>query len=752
MRAAERKRVEVLAPAGSFDSLKAAVAAGADAVYMGGSRFGARAYAQNADEAGMKEAIDYVHLHGRRLYMTVNTLFKEEELGELYAYMLPYYCQGLDGVIVQDLGALAWMRECFPGLELHASTQMTVTGPWGARLMRELGCSRVVMARELSLEELRRIHQETGVEIEAFVHGALCYCYSGQCLMSSLIGGRSGNRGRCAQPCRLPYTAVQETEEIGTGRGFRRGEERSARPQYLLNLKDMCTLELLPDLIEAGVYSLKIEGRMKSPRYTAGVVSVYRKYVDRYLAHGREGYFVEPEDRRLLLELFDRGGFSTGYYKQQNGRDMVALREKPAFRETNQELLERLDRQYVEAETTEPIRGSVLLEAGSPACLTLQMGGTEIQVSGQMVQAAQKQPVTEERIRRQLEKTGGTPFYWEALEIALRGEVFLPVQALNELRREGLEALREAVLSPWRREEPACRDWKERREGAPPAAGNGSGVALTASVESQAQLEAALGTGQLACIYLDCDEFTPEQWAEAVRRCRAAGKECWLMLPRIFRTRAELVLENSRELLLKAGFDGLLVRALEEAAWLRARLGEDAPAFAFDASVYDWNSAGTAVLAAQGPAFLTMPWELNSRELAPVLEACRERKIPGELIVYGRAPMMVSAQCVVRTVKGCSHKPELLYLKDRTGAMLPARNHCRFCYSTLLNPLPISLLGSEERIRRLGAERLRLAFTIETGEETGRILASFAAAFCGEKAVSPPFRDFTRGHFKRGVE
>lgn len=369
----EKRQVEILAPAGSFDSMKAAVAAGADAVYMGGSRFGARAYADNPDEKGLLEAIDYVHLHGRRLYMTVNTLFKEDELEELENYMRPYCDRGLDGVIVQDLGALAFMRRHFPGLELHSSTQMTVTSVYGARMMKEMGCSRVVTAREMSLEEIRRIHDETDIEIESFVHGALCYCYSGQCLMSSLIGGRSGNRGRCAQPCRLPYTVYEPgdlsrqkdkhcaPEQAGQSGARSRiieqtgKKNRNQKPaasgrtgpsplnksseRYVLSLKDLCTLDILPDIIEAGVYSLKIEGRMKSPRYTAGVVSIYRKYVDRYLEQGRDGYFVEPEDRKMLLDLFDRGGFTDGYYARHNGRGMVALKEKPEFREGNQKLL-----------------------------------------------------------------------------------------------------------------------------------------------------------------------------------------------------------------------------------------------------------------------------------------------------------------------------------------------------------------------------------------------------------------------------
>ena len=282
-----RKQVEILAPAGSYESMKAAVNAGADAVYIGGSRFGARAYAENLDEETMLKAIDYVHLHGCRLYMTVNTLMKEEELAGLFEYLNPYYMQGLDAAIVQDFGVFSYLRDHFPGLHLHASTQMTITGPYGARLLKEMGASRIVTARELSLEEIREIRDQVDIEIESFVHGALCYCYSGQCLMSSLIGGRSGNRGRCAQTCRLPYEVKQG------GRPLNKKEER-----YVLSLKDLCTLDLIPDMVEAGVYSMKIEGRMKSPRYTAGVVSVYRKYVDRYLRKGREGYRVKSEAKR----------------------------------------------------------------------------------------------------------------------------------------------------------------------------------------------------------------------------------------------------------------------------------------------------------------------------------------------------------------------------------------------------------------------------------------------------------------------
>ena len=750
----EKKRAELLAPAGSFASLKAAVAAGADAVYMGGARFGARAYAQNADQDEMIAAIEYAHLHGCRLYMTVNTLFKENELGELYEYLLPYYKAGLDGVIVQDLGALSFIREHFPGIELHASTQMTITSVYGAKELKRLGCCRVVPAREVSLEEIRRIYDETGMDIETFVHGALCYCYSGQCLMSSLIGGRSGNRGRCAQPCRLPYRVYEQ--EKGTA-------VNKEDQKCVLSMKDLCTLDILPQILEAGVFSLKIEGRMKSPRYTAGVVRIYRKYLDRYLEYGSEGYYVEPEDKKELLDLFDRGGFTSGYYTRHNGRDMIALKEKPEFRETNKELFDFLDREYVETEKKEPVEGYAYLAEGLPSVLTLTCGDISVTVSGQEPQAAKNQPMTREKVIRQLGKTGATAFEFTELEAEVCGALFLPVQALNELRREGFEALTEAIQNQWRRKAPEAgevQNGADSGEKSSRAAGCAGPVPdesagkrpmyLTVSAETGDQLSAALVVPEVRRICLDASSFQPERWAEFVQLIHQAGKECYLTLPHIFRTHAIGFFRTYRSCLELAGFDGLLIRAFEEIQWMR----EEQISFSasFDASVYAWNHGAVHTLKEEQAAFITAPWELNSRELEPVFEACRREGLPAELIVYGRAPMMVSAQCITKTVKGCSKCPSLLWMKDRTGARLPVQNHCAFCYNTILNPLPVSLHGCADSVKRLAPEGLRLCFTIETGEETKAVLNAFAAEFIRGENAEPPFTEFTRGHFRRGVE
>ena len=537
--------------------------------------------------------------------------------------------------------------------------------------------------------------------------------------------------------------------------------------RYVLSLKDLCTLDILPDIIEAGVYSLKIEGRMKSPRYTAGVVSIYRKYVDRYLKQGRDGYRVEPEDRKMLLDLFDRGGFTDGYYARHNGRGMVALREKPEFREGNQKLFEYLDKTYVEAELKENVRGHVELAEGEPSRLTLECRKEKVQVLGQAPQAAEKQPMTREKVLKQLNKTGGSPFCFQTLTAQIEGDLFLPVQALNELRRAGFKELEKKLTGaalaighssadptsqPVLIQNIASRSRPVLTQTAAPQ----SQPVLTAFLEETAQLSPVLARDEISVVYLDADGFGPDQWRDIADRCHNRGKQCWLALPQIFRSHAQRYLGDSRHLLCQAGFDGVLIRALEETVWLKDLMEQEMPGFplpfGMDASVYGWNSRSARVLASVGASMLTMPWELNSRELEPVLASCRGLGLTSELIIYGNAPMMVSAQCITNTVKGCTHKRGTLMMKDRTGAVLPVKNHCSFCYNTIYNPAPLSLLGSEKLVRRLMAERLRLQFTVEGTEQTEKVLDAFIGSFVYNRDVDVPFRDFTRGHFKRGVE
>ena len=770
----EKRKVEILAPAGSYESMVAAVNAGANAVYIGGSRFGARAYADNLDEEAMIRAIDFVHLHNCRIYMTVNTLVKEKELPELYGYLKPYYEAGLDAVLVQDLGVFSYIREYFPDLPLHISTQMTVTGKYSAADLKRMGAVRVVPARELSLKEIREIGETTGLEVETFVHGALCYCYSGQCLFSSLIGGRSGNRGRCAQTCRLPFDVEKGDKVLG-----------GKNEKYVLSLKDLCTLDLLPEILEAGVCSLKIEGRMKSPRYTAGVVSIYRKYVDMYLAHGRSGYRVDPADRRALLELFDRGGQSEGYYKEHNGRDMVVLKEKPAFREPDQELFDHLDRTSVDAVKKEPIRGTALVTEGKPVRLTVEytpslepaetmedgmavLEPVSVACTGDMAETAKNAPMDGDRIRKQLMKTGDSPFFFEELEVLVEGKVFLPVQALNRLRREALEELCRAVTERFRRKSGEEHKNTEA-EGAERAAdgenGEEKGTGLQACLDGQKtapefavsvsdmdQFREALalvrekreaGAETPFGIYLAGEEFDPGQWKELADRCHKAGSACYLMMPRIFRSQAEQFFLAHMEELKNAGFDAIGVGSMEEPGFLRKHLPEMKQYF--DHGMYVFNHRAEKAMKAYGASRVTLPVELNARELS-------DAGVRGELIVYGYLPMMVSAQCVKKTMEGCTGRPEVLYLRDRKGKAFPVKNQCRFCFNTIYNESPLSLLGLSGEAARLSPEAYRIILTLEDRETAKRVLRTFYEEYMEGKRQDPPSGNFTRGHFKRGVE
>ena len=498
-------RVEILAPAGSYESFRAAVSAGADAVYAGGPRFGARAYADNFTEEELIRAIQEAHLSGRKLYLTVNTLLKEKEILGLYDYLLPLYEAGLDAVIVQDVGVVEYVRTHFPGLDIHASTQMTITGAYGAAFLEEQGVTRIVPARELSLAEIRDIREKTGLEIECFVHGALCYCYSGQCLLSSMIGGRSGNRGQCAQPCRLPYSM-------------------DGQKGYYLSPKDICTLEIIPDLVEAGIDSFKIEGRMKKPEYVAAVTSMYRKYTELYQKEGRKGYHVRPQDREMLMDLYNRGGFSQGYYKKHNGQEMMALERPnhagvPALkvhsqkgrelrgravtdlnpgdvleitggkgnhtlgeavaegkdisflvqkgvriapgtvlnRVRNESLIRSMQEDYIGKTVQTGIRGTLTLTVDAPAYLTVDLqkkNGETVTFTAETkecVRRAENRPMDEARVREQIQKTGNSEFFLEKMDIYMEDHIFLPIRQLNLLRRAALEGLKQKVASSYAR-------------------------------------------------------------------------------------------------------------------------------------------------------------------------------------------------------------------------------------------------------------------------------------------------------------
>lgn len=789
-----KKQVEILSPAGSYESLKAAIAAGADAVYIGGSRFGARAFADNLNEEKLLEVIDYVHLHGRKIYLTVNTLLKEKELKEeLYDYLLPYYKQGLDAVIVQDIGVLTFIKEHFPDLPIHASTQMTVTDLCGAKFVEKLGVERVVTSREMHIDEIREINEHTNLEIESFVHGALCYCYSGQCLYSSLIGGRSGNRGQCAQPCRLPYKVNGERDS-----------------QYILSPKDICTLEIIPELVEAGIYSFKIEGRMKKPEYVALVTAMYRKYVDMYLKKGKAGFVVDPKDKEKLLDLYNRGGSHKGYYHTQNGREMISItrpnhagvqalkvqkvkgknvtakalvdisagdvielpdgKENYTFangaktgqtvqftthkiqnfskdmilnRTRNESLIREIQNSIIEQKIKEKINGKLILSTGIPAKLIVNYRGICVEVYGEEVQEAMNQPMDASRIEKQMRKTGNTEFEFDSLSVELSGKVFMPMQSLNELRRKALLKLEESILEKYRRAEEKAFTGHKLSE-----MHNQTALALHVYVEEQEQFEIVLSKDYVSRIYVDAN-MIPHIWnnettKNIVEAAHAKKKEIYLGMPHIFRSKTKAIYDENYQQILAQGWDGFLVRNLEVYEFLKER--GYAENIVTDYGVYQFNKYAKAFWESKNIESTTAPLELNYKELKEVgLEN-------SELVVYGHFPMMVSAQCIIKTTKGCKHQKGRVVFTDRFNKEFTAKNLCDYCYNMIFNTAPVVLVDQREEIEDLSPKAIRLHFTIEQKEKVSQILELYKKVFLDKELVDEPDMEFTRGHFKRGIK
>ena len=802
-----KDRVEILAPAGSMECLKAAIAAGADAVYTGGALFGARA-SHNLTEEELLEAIDYVHLHGRRLYLTVNTLIKDREMEkQMYDYLLPYYRQGLDAVIVQDIGLFRFIRKHFPDLPIHASTQMTLTGVDGAKFLEKEGAQRIVTSRELSMAEVKKIADETELEIESFVHGALCYCYSGQCLFSSFIGGRSGNRGQCAQPCRLLYRTPE-----------------AKRPQYLLSLKDICTLELIPEMIESGIYSFKIEGRMKKPEYAAAVAFQYRKYTDLYLkyyeecpaeedpaAYAMKKYRVREEDRQMLLDLYNRGGFHTGYYHTQNGREMISLnrpnhagvpavkvlakkgrnvtakaltdlypqdiielpmrkgREKadnytckdavrkgmnvqiPVFADTpfkrdeiwmrtrNSTLIDTLREEFVNGKIKERICGTFRLYPQEKATLTVKCRDAEITVAGEKAQEALSQPMSRERIEKQLRKTGNTEFEFSFLKAEIGEKVFLPMQSLNELRREALETLEKVICEKYRRSG-EVKDPEEDKTELSMEEEILSG--WTASVRTAEQMEVILEEEAIGRIYADCTMF-PRIWekdsyVEWITKVHAAGKEIYLVMPYIFRERTRKQYEAAYNRIFGAGWDGILIANYESFAFLKEH-GYTGRIMT-DYNLYEFNQESRKFWKEKGVFEFTAPVELTERELQDL------RVKDGEVIVYGYLPMMISAGCIQKTTRGCLKKSGQTTITDRYRNPFVVKNECDYCYNILYNYVPLYLGDRMEEVYQIGPGRIRLMFTTERQQEVRQILSAY---FEGKEL---PEGTYTRGHWKRGIK
>lgn len=702
------KDFELLAPAGSLEILKGVIESGADAVYVGGSMFGARAYANNFTEEELLEAIDFAHLRGVKVYLTVNTLIKNSEFSKLYDYLLPYYKRGLDAVIVQDLGVVKAIHEYFPSMELHTSTQMTVTGADGVRFLSQFGVTRVVMAREVSLAEMKRIHEETGMELEAFVHGALCYSYSGQCLFSSILGGRSGNRGRCAQPCRLPYTVEGKKDE------------------YILSLKDMCGIKALDKLHDAGVYSLKIEGRMKQLEYACGVVKYYRSYIDSKKP-------VSDADYDRIKALGNRCGFTDRYYFDHNGSDMVTY-VKPNFVSNAAEPSPEKRKLSIE--------GELVLREGEPGSLTVKRGDVTYKASIEPVSAALKAPLDKKAAIDRINKTGDTDFEFSHIKAQIGENVFVPNGALNKLRRDAISGLCDKLLKKYYRDDARYTDMSRltalpehvvKSDAAHDEAIND--YTTICSCMTRAQLDTLIGYECFDVFYLDFDMYDRntliQQFADDVKSLTKRNKKVYLMLPTIFRADSSDYFVSIAKELDKVSFEGFVVKNYEE-LYLTENLFTGKKVI-LDHNMYTFNDVSKSAFFEHGVSGDTVPLELNSREIM------HRNNIGSQMIVYGYYPLMTTANCVHKSTKGCDKKQKLIYLKDRYNKSFAVCNNCKECYNTIYNSLPTMLTKNIGKLKEAGIRSFRYSFTIETPKQIKAVMDDKVA-------------EYTNGHYKRGVE
>ena len=731
------KKVELLAPAGNYESFLGAIHAGADAVFLGGVKFGARAFADNFDEDTLKRAIYYAHLFDRKVYLTLNTLMKQAELEEVEEFFTPFYLAGLDGVIVQDLGLLQYLKERFPLMELHISTQMAITGPYGVRLLKEAGACRVVPARELSLEEVKLLKQE-GLEIETFIHGAMCYSYSGQCFFSSVLGGRSGNRGKCAQSCRLPYKVTldgNKEEKSKKGKG--------TKEEYPLSLKDMCSIDLIPQLIEAGIDSFKIEGRMKRPEYAAGVTAIYRKYIDQAYKNKLKYISIEPEDREILTSLYIRSELQDGYYHRHNGKEMVTL-EKPSYSGMKEEVAQKIYDTYIKRSKKAGISGSVFLKKGSPAILQLEFKNHYITVEEGMVEEAAKRPMEKSEIEKQLKKTGNTDFEFLRLEIDMDDAIFLPIKTLNELRRKALEQLESELKQEiFNLRKESLRNRKISKEVIRKNTSAKKEKKLFLSVDSKEQCELALSYSGLGRLYVAGELILEEERIRERLKEKAKEYEIWIKFPLILRKDSFPYIAELLKLT-DSFASGVLISNLESYGYLKYHNYRGK--IALNHHVYLWNKKAIEFWSFQADSYLA-PMECNIHEW-------RRLSNPDfEYYCYGKIPMMVTANCIRLTKDSCrgygvSFEDQIT---DRYDTSFRVQTNCHHCYNVIYNSVPLSLHQYMGQIKELEGKGIRLEFTTETAKEMKPVMEQYVEFMKGNEMDFSFLKDYTTGHFKKGA-
>lgn len=734
--------IELLAPAGDANIFKAVVDAGADAVYFGGASFGARAYATNFSVEEAADCIKYAHLRGARAFLTVNTLLKNTEIErQLYDYLKAYAEAGIDAFIIQDLGVLEMIRDEFPQVDIHASTQLSTTTQYGAALLAKMGARRIVTAREIGLKEIAAIRDNNpSLEIESFIHGALCYSYSGQCLMSSMIGGRSGNRGRCAGTCRLNYKPLDKN-----------GKPLKCDGEYPLSLKDFNTIESLPDMIKAGVNSFKIEGRMKSKEYAAGVTYIYRKYLDKYIADGGTSYKVEEADKRALLSLGNRSGFTDAYLNKHNDRMMISFGTPAHSSEIGKGFTLDI-----------PVRKKKIdmyFYAGldQKSVLTVNLNdGLEISVSAeseQIITSAKDKAATVDDVKKPLLQLGNTPFECENIDVQIEDGLFIPASLLKNLRRSAIELLEESVLENYTNQRASSDIYSEKNE---------MSTKGTQSEENEQESHKTSLASQVGRYFITVQ--TVDQLREVMKyedisvaaslnvyekyllECANSIKgadRIGLYLDPIIRNDKPEYIENIKKIVSDEKIRPIFIIACSmDELGLLDKLSYDRSKIILDSRLYTMSDKTAEFFEKNGYAINTVPFELSFKEL-------KHRDLSNSLVpLYGRIPVMVTANCIINSTKGCNRQNEVFKLQDRLGNEFVGVAHCDNCHNLLYNCKVYEAVSMMDEMPALNACSYRVDFTVETANETDDIMK----ALYGDKDFNTLRIDTTRGHLKRGIE
>lgn len=693
------KKLELLAPAGNFECLVAAVQSGADAIYLSGKAFGARSFADNFDFEELENAVDYCHLRDVKIYVTVNTLVSDTEIDELCKYLRFLNKIGVDGIIVQDMGVAKIAAEIVPSLPIHASTQMTVHNAEGVRVLESLGIKRVVLSREISLKNIKKISESTTAELEVFGHGALCMCYSGQCLMSSIIGGRSGNRGKCAQPCRLPYSVNEN--------------KKSA---FYMSLKDLSSLKHISQMKDFGVSSLKIEGRMKGPAYVAAVVGIYRKYIDNPSS-------VSQEDIQTLDIIFNRGGLTDGYLTGKTGTDMFAF-DKPdnPYRMGSDKTINNILNNIKSENKKLKLTAEVEVKMDSFPQISICCNDFKIKYIGETkAEEAVKTPLRAENVILQLRKTGGTPFEFTELSIDLEDNVFLTAGALNSLRRNALEKFEKEYANSFKRHNFDSKLSKIKEKS----------VDETEYVCEITTIDQFNSVKNYPFSYM----YIPLHIILNYRDEFNKYKEKIVIVPPsiIHENEFENTILESKKLL-NSGFCGILATNIS-----LVKPFENYTVFGgFRLNIF--NSYALELYNSYGLKIIELSPELNLKQLGFI-----KKPVATQIMVYGRLPLMITENCVIRNGSNCPCQINN-YLTDRMGMRFPVIKDGDSCRSVILNCKKTFMGFDKARLENCGIQFFRLYFTDENPDECIRVCDSFF------KASGYRPGDFTNGHFIKGVK